>query len=404
MSNPNDQPAKDQTGKDQNGQDRSGNLSILEGPSGTPERRAAMRQLALTKDPDNVPLLLKYSADPNPEVVMQAIVGMHYFRNDEAVAARLQELRTHPNDMVRDMADQETGSFPAAERGHADSPDFMKNVLVDGDALSALSAAPDASVHLTFTSPPYYNARSYSVYPTYELYLAFLDRVFREVHRITKEGRFLVVNTSPVIMYRADGRYSSRRYAIPFDLHTLLQAMGWEFVDDIVWRKPESSVPPRNGNFNKVRLPLTWKPNACNEYLMVYRKRTLRQTKWNLNQYDDAVKDDSLIEEWDSGNIWDIAPVSSSVHTAVFPDELCNRVVRYYSFASDLVCDPFAGSGTLGQSAIRLRRYCFLCENNPEYVERIGATLMGNLENGRVARTVELAEFQRIAAERQGAL
>lgn len=374
-------------------------IAVLNGPSGTPERRAAMRQLALSKDPENVPLLLKYSADDNPEVVMQAIVGLHYVRGEPGVTQRLEELRSHPNDMVRDMADQETQNFPPAERGHAESPDFMRNVLVAGDALAALMAAPAASVHLTFTSPPYYNARSYSVYPSYESYLAFLDEVFRQVHRITKEGRFLVVNTSPVIMYRADGRYSSRRYAIPFDLHALLQAMGWEFVDDIIWRKPESSVKPRIGNFTKVRLPLTYKPNACNEYLMVYRKRTLRQTKWNLNQYDHETRERSRIDEWDSGNVWDIMPSSSSIHTAVFPDELCTRVVRYYSFTSDLVCDPFAGSGTLGQAAIRMGRYCFLCENNPDYVNRIGANLMGDLASGKVLRTMRLDAFQECAKQ-----
>ncbi|HAS16556.1 MAG TPA: hypothetical protein DCR39_01330 [Nitrospiraceae bacterium] len=55
---------------------------------------------------------------------------------------------------------------------------------------------PDESIHLTFTSPPYYNARDYSIYQSYQEYLEFLAEVFKEVCRITKEGRFFVLKIS----------------------------------------------------------------------------------------------------------------------------------------------------------------------------------------------------------------
>ena len=54
------------------------------------------------------------------------------------------------------------------------------------------------------------------------------------VHRVTKEGRFLIINTSPVIMKRFARDHSSIRYPIPFDLHSILVKNGWEFIDDIV--------------------------------------------------------------------------------------------------------------------------------------------------------------------------
>ena len=40
---------------------------------------------------------------------------------------------------------------------HAETYDFLKNVVVNADVLEALKYVPDESVHLTFTSPPYYN-------------------------------------------------------------------------------------------------------------------------------------------------------------------------------------------------------------------------------------------------------
>src|SRR5690606_9462952 len=131
------------------------------------------------------------------------------------------------------------------------------------------------------TSPPYYNARDYSFYNSYEEYLEFLRDVFKEVHRLTKNGRFLIVNSSPVIVPRVSRAHSSKRYPIPFDLNKILTDDGWEFIDDIVWQKPEYSVKNRIGGFMQNRKPLSYKPNCVTEYVMVYRKKTTDLIDWN---------------------------------------------------------------------------------------------------------------------------
>ena len=58
--------------------------------------------------------------------------------------------------------------------------------------------------------------------------------------------------------------------------------MGWEFIDDIVWKKPETSVKNRNARFMQHRKPLAYKPNVVTEYVMVYRKETDRLIDWNI--------------------------------------------------------------------------------------------------------------------------
>ena len=75
---------------------------------------------------------------------------------------------------------------------------------------------PDESVHLIVTSPPYFNARSYSQYSSYNAYLKCLDKVFKECHRVTKEGRFCVINTSPVIVPRAKRSEQMQSVRNPF--------------------------------------------------------------------------------------------------------------------------------------------------------------------------------------------
>ena len=56
---------------------------------------------------------------------------------------------------------------------------------------------------------------------------------------------------------------------------------------------------------------------------------------------------------YETSNVWHIAPRSSKKHSAIFPIELCDRVINYYSFKGDLIYDPFAGSGSVGKSAIK---------------------------------------------------
>jgi DNA modification methylase len=111
----------------------------------------------------------------------------------------------------------------------SESYDYLKNVVVNADTIEVMKLLKDESIHLTFTSPPYYNARDYSIYPSYKAYLEFLADVFREVHRITKEGRFLIVNTSPIIIPRISRAHSSKRYPIPFDIHPYL----WKWVGNL---------------------------------------------------------------------------------------------------------------------------------------------------------------------------
>ena len=76
------------------------------------------------------------------------------------------------------------------------------NQILLGDCQEVLKTISDESVHLTCTSPPYYNAKAYSIWPTYDEYLQFLHDVFVEVLRVTKAGRMCAVNLSPVIEAR----------------------------------------------------------------------------------------------------------------------------------------------------------------------------------------------------------
>lgn len=336
-------------------------------------RREAVSSIGRMRRKENISLLTKLLYDQDPKVVVQAVRGLLVFKEDQEVKERLKFLIGHPNEMVQSAISREFFSDKNGSNSnqlHPVSPDFMKNAVVCGDVREVLKIIPDESVHLTFTSPPYYNARDYSLYESYNAYLDFLMEVFNGVHRVTKEGRFLIVNTSPIIIPRISRAHSSKRYPIPFDLHARLAQRGWEFIDDIVWLKPETTVKNRIGGFMQHRKPLGYKPNSVTEYLMVYRKKTEKLLDWNMRSYDEKTIQASKVSgSYETTNVWKIDPTFDKVHSAVFPAELCKRVIQYYSYRGDLVFDPFAGSGTVGRVAKSLGRSFFLTEKDESYFE-----------------------------------
>lgn len=338
-------------------------------------RREIVSSIGRMRDYTTKKVLFEILSDNDPKIVCQAIRGLLVFKGDSEIDNKLKHLQNHENEMVKSAIKKAYFSKSKADKqvlSHTEIYPFLKNVVVNGDVIDVLKYVPADSVHLTFTSPPYYNARDYSIYASYEAYLNFLEDVFRETMRITKEGRFLIVNTSPVIEPRISRAHSSKRYPIPFDLHYRLTKIGWEFIDDIIWMKPEFSVKNRIGGFQQHRKPLGYKPNNITEYLMVYRKPTDKLLDWNMRQYDNEIVQISKVADgFETTNVWQISPKSDKVHSAIFPPELCKRVVQYYSYVGDLIFDPFGGSGTLGRTAFSLKRSFFLTEKEPEYFEYI---------------------------------
>ncbi len=366
----------------------------------TTVKREIISSIGRMRHTETKDFLLKMLGNEDPKVVIQAIRGLLVFKDDTEIQERLKKLINHENEMIKTVIEKEFFEKQEDKKNklpHAETYEYLKNIVVNGDVRDVLKSVPNESVHLTFTSPPYYNARDYSIYPSYQAYLDFLSEVFKETHRITKEGRFLIVNTSPIIIPRISRAHSSKRYPIPFDLHVDLVKNGWEFIDDIVWLKPEASVKNRIGGFQQHRKPLAYKPNARTEMLMVYRKQTTKLLDWNMKQYSQEIIEESKVPTgFETSNVWKIDPTFDKVHSAVFPVELCKRVVQYYSYVGDLVFDPFGGSGTLGRTAKALKRLFFLTEKDPKYFEYMKSKAKSNsnsIFNERKTKFLSLNEF-----------
>jgi hypothetical protein len=133
----------------------------------TSVKREIISSIGRQRKTENKPFLFETLNDEDPKIVCQAIRALLVFEKDKDVEEHLKPLINHPNEMVRTVIYKEyfakenktTDSLP-----HPETYDYLKNIVVNADVLEALDFVSNESVHLTFTSPPYYKARDYLIY------------------------------------------------------------------------------------------------------------------------------------------------------------------------------------------------------------------------------------------------
>ena len=336
------------------------------------EKREVVSSIGRQKDIDLIYSFLEENAFKKNymDVIYQMFRTTLVYYSDNRFKKLCEKMKKFYNNEVMDkMYEYKMAARFDKKRLHPSS--IVKPLLLEGDSSKTMKYIKDGDINLIFTSPPYYNAREYSDYINYEKYLEDLKKVFIECYRVLQDGRFIIVDVSTVITKRPGREYESIRYPIHFDLHKVLLESGFYFIDEIIWEKPEPSVPNRIGGYIQNRNPLAYKPNCITESIMVYRKKCDFLLDKNINYYtfkQDYKPNDGDI---DRTNVWKIAPANSKYHPAIFPEELCKRILKYYSYKGDTVLDPFAGIGTFGNVAYKMGRIPVMCEMNLNYTKLI---------------------------------
>lgn len=314
-----------------------------------------------------VPLLNKASKERIGEVVIDARTSLVLQDKSTSVVSLEARLLGRREETVEKSTARSNSSYKLSA---------MRNTIALGDSEFVLQDLPAESIDLVFTSPPYYNARpEYTDYITYEEYLLKLRKIIQNIHRVLAEGRFFAINISPVLIRRANRTEASRRIAVPFDVHRLFIEEGYDFIDDIIWEKPEGAgwATGRGRRFAADRNPLQYKPVPVTEYILIYRKQTSKLIDWNIRAHpeQELVEDSRIGDDYERTNIWRIQPAYDKRHPAIFPVELAEKIISYYSFKGDVILDPFAGIGTVGEAAMKLGRRFVLIEQEEKYLSVI---------------------------------
>jgi len=248
--------------------------------------------------------------------------------------------------------------------------------ILFSDARS-LSTIEDESIHLVVTSPPYpmiemWDELYKELNPeiagllengdgnaAFELMHRELDKVWKELFRVTKPGGFVCINIGDATRSLKDRfrMYSNHARTISYCIE-----LGFDNLPLILWRK-QTNAP--NKFMGSGVLPAGAYVTLEHEHILIFRKDGKRA----FNSQEEKYNRKESCFFWEERNVWfsdtwDFKGTKQDIHqdiegrkrSAAYPFELAHRLVNMYSVKGDTVLDPFLGMGTTTFAAMGLGR------------------------------------------------
>ena len=246
--------------------------------------------------------------------------------------------------------------------------------LVRGDAREMRSLAPEGA-HLILTSPPYWTLKKYDDasgqlghVAAYDDFLSELDRVWRRCYDLLVPGGRLICVVGDVCLSRRqnDGRHT----VVPLhaSIQELCRKIGFDNLAPIIWHKIANAAYEVSGGGGFLGKP--YEPNSVIkndiEYILMFRKPGGYRKPTSAKRLLSAISAENY-QSWFQ-QIWTgLTGASTRDHPAPYPVELAERLIRMFSFAGDVVVDPFSGSGTNAIAAARTGRHSVGYEISGKY-------------------------------------
>ncbi|WP_235022128.1 DNA-methyltransferase [Rathayibacter sp. VKM Ac-2754] len=269
----------------------------------------------------------------------------------------------------------------------SDSAAALRQLLADGvtwgDSSAWLPALPAKSVDLFFTSPPYADQRAYSrIHP--DRYVEWFLPFARAMYDASADTGSLVINIKNRVA--KDGPLRGQRHPYVFQLVIALQNMGWRWVEEYIWQKP-NAIPGKFGPRTKDAFEHVFhfargaKPYFDLDAIRVPYKTTddeiaRRRLDTNGRRTTEAGFGRDRVGTYrhggaDPGNVVSVSQTYNQhrgvKHTAAMPEGLAEFFIKAMSPVGGTVIDPFAGGGTTAVVARRFGRLAGGVELHEEF-------------------------------------
>lgn len=238
-----------------------------------------------------------------------------------------------------------------------DSWKYNNAVVYNGDSFEVLKAFKDNSIDGAITSPPYYNAKSYSQWENIYCYLYDMYNISKEIFRVLKSGAVYLFNifdyfdNEKNIVYSAMG---NKRMILGAYMLDIFERTGFSILGNIIWYKGEIQG---NRSFNQGNLtPYYQAPLNCWEHVFILSKGEPDKKFKGLKSSVEAIR--PVVKIVKGKNILG--------HTAPFPTDIPDLLLKHMK-PGDLILDPFLGSGTTCIAAERKGINSIGIEKNTEY-------------------------------------
>ena len=171
---------------------------------------------------------------------------------------------------------------------------------------------------------------------------------------------------------------AGRHYVMPLhaDIQTRARRLGLDCLSPIYWNKIANGVTEASGNgsgfYGKPYQPGAVVKNDV-EFILFLRKGGQYRKPGPIQKALSMLTKEEMQAWWQP--IWtDIKGASTrNGHPAPYPVALAERLIRMFSFAGDVVLDPFSGTCATAVAAYRTGRNSVSVELDPAYLA-IGRT------------------------------
>jgi DNA modification methylase len=302
---------------------------------------------------------------PEPEMIIIPEMDLLSFLREPLLSEPLEQ--TEIPRLARDHA-----AMNLLERVLLQIP--TSHFLVHGDARQ-MRLIPASSAHLVLTSPPYWTLKKYDEVngqlghvSVYDEFLCELGRVWQRCFDSLVPGGRLICVVGDVCLSRKqnDGRHT----VVPLhaSIQELCRKIGFDNLAPIIWHKIANAAYEVSGGGGFLGKP--YEPNSVIkndiEYILMFRKPGGYRKPTAAKRLLSVISAENY-QSWFQ-QIWTgLTGASTKDHPAPYPVELAERLIRMFSFAGDVVLDPFSGSGTNSIAAARTGRHSIGYEISSKY-------------------------------------
>ena len=305
--------------------------------------------------------------------------------------------------------------------------------IYNGDCIEAMSALPDASVHLSVYSPPFaglYNyssdERDISNCSSTDSFLEHYGFVVRDLARLTMPGRMTAVHCAEIPRSNTG---NDDLYDLPGDIIRLHESEGWRYIARYaVWKEP-LGVRNRTMAKNLAHKTIVDDSSKCSvasaDSMLVFRRRgenpvpiahpvglleyagarkipeelhryrgwdgkqtENRYSHWIWRQYASAFWDDVRIDR-----VLPYREARDSVdekHVHPLQLDVIDRTIQLWSNPGENVLTPFMGVGSEVYSAVMNGRRGIGVELKPSYYRQAVKNVRSAIDGGIGADQLEI--------------
>ena len=243
-------------------------------------------------------------------------------------------------------------------------------MLFHADALEAMECLPRGIIDLVVTSPPYNIGKEYETAMPLADYIDWSEKWIHQVYRLCKSHGTLWLNLGYT-------EVPDRGRAVPIT-YLLWDRIPFYLVQEVVWNygagvAAKKMFSPRNEKF-------LWLVKSLDHYTFNLDDVRDPNVKYPNQRKNGKIRVNPLGKN--PTDVWQLPKVTTgqgltgqrasperTKHPAQFPVSVIERIVKACSNPGDMLLDPFIGSGTSAEVAIRTTRNAIGFEIKQEYVD-----------------------------------